>query len=224
MPIKNNSSIYTRYIYAAINILAQHKEVQRRIHNEIRHVLGSNHYDDDDDDEGSSRPVSMSDRPSMPYTSATVLELLRYASLSPIFIPHRTLVDTRIGSVHIPADTTVFVYARAVHHDPDFWTDPFAFRPERFLVADGGGAGTRLVGPDDERRRRVMSFGAGPRSCPGEAIATTRLFLAVANVVRRFVVEPETDEPGRQTPCDPRSYDPGLVLSPRDFRARFVSR
>jgi len=285
----------TGYIYAAINILAQHPDVQAEIRAEVDKVL-SQCVGQRAKEEGNranavlgGRAINLDDKPSMPYTSATIIELLRYASLSPILIPHRTMVETKIGATSIPPGVQVFLHARAVHHDHSFWIDPYRFRPERFLEQDDDGcdekmaaeiyAGKqqtttdaaslgvddngadrsvphgpkwRLIPMDDARRRRVMSFGGGPRACPGEAVALTRLFLTISNVVRRFVIEqqPETDSrtivagesmtdvidwtsqslptslplAGRLRSCDPRSYEPGLVLSPTDFQARFISR
>lgn len=251
----------TGYIYAAIGVLAHHPEVQTRIREEVDAVVASGCQlgQNEADDSRRQRTVTLDDKQFLPYTSAAIIELLRYASLSPILIPHRTMSDTAVGKTKIPAGVQVFLHVRAVHHDPDFWTDPFQFRPERFLersdedvsalpkhptsetTGDSDVTPTmdtkwRLIPPDDERRRRVMSFGAGPRACPGEAVAMTRLFLTVTNVVRRFFIEPETETARnvdsksdgmtshRQDACDPRTYDPGLVLSPKDFKVRFIPR
>lgn len=246
----------TGYIYAAIGVLAHHPEVQTRIRAEVDAVVacgGQCGQNKPDDSIRRRRSVTLDDKPLLPYTSAAIIELLRYASLSPILIPHRTMSDTIIGKTKIPAGVQVFLHVRAVHHDPEFWPDPFRFQPERFLERSDKDASAlpqhstsrvtstpdtkwRLIPPDDERRRRVMSFGAGPRACPGEAVAMTRLFLTVTNLVRRFFIEPETETlcnvdsesdemmSRRQASCDPRTYDPGLVLSPKDFKVKFIPR
>ena len=175
---------------------------------------------------GLCRRPTVGDRASMPYAAATVLELLRYGSMSPMAIPHQTVRDTRIGDVPIPAGVWTFLHLRCVHHDPAFWHEPYRFRPERFLDADGaggGGGGGRLVPVDDERRRRVLSFSGGPRACPGEEVAKARLFLAVATVVQRTAaILPDDAAP--QVSCDPRTFQPGLVLTPKHYRVRFVRR
>ena len=111
----------------------------------------------------------------------------------------------------------MFINARAVHHDVAFWKDPYVFRPERFLNPSGS-----LLPPDDETRRRLLSFGGGPRACPGESVALTRLFVAAASVVQRFHLEPDPTRP--LVPCDPRTYGLGLVLCPQDYTVCFVPR
>jgi cytochrome P450 family 6 len=51
----------------------------------------------------------------------------------------------------------VFIPVIAFHHDPDIFTDPLAFDPDRFLL--------------DEQEKRppysFLSFGYGPRNCIG---------------------------------------------------------
>jgi len=200
------ASSSTNYIYLLINILAQNPDVQEKLRVETDNVVGRD------------RRPTVADRASMPYASATVFELLRYGSLSPIIIPHQTIRDTRIGDVEIPSDVWVFLLLRQVHHDETFWEDPYRFRPERFLDPESG----QLVPPEDQRRRRLISFSGGPRACPGERVALARLFLAVTVLVQRCMVLPDNSAP--QVSCDPRTFLPGLVLTPKDFRARFVRR
>jgi len=201
------ASSATNYIYLLINVLAQNPDVQEKLRAETDDVVGC------------SRRPTVADRASMPYAAATVLELLRYGTLGPIVIPHQTVRDTRIGDAEIPGGVWVFLLMRRVHHDEEFWEDPYRFQPERFLDPASG----QLVPPDNERRRRLMSFSGGPRACPGQEVAMAWLFLAAVILVQRSaVILPDNTAP--QVSCDPRTFDPGLVLSPKQFRVRFVRR
>ena len=47
---------------------------------------------------------------SLPYVEATILELLRYKTLVPLAITHRTLKDTEVGGYFMPGGTTVSRY------------------------------------------------------------------------------------------------------------------
>jgi len=43
----------------------------------------------------------------LPYVEATILEVMRYKTLGPLALTHRTLKDTEVGSYFIPKGTTV---------------------------------------------------------------------------------------------------------------------
>ena len=44
---------------------------------------------------------------SLPYVEATILELLRYKTLAPMALPHRTMKDTELDGYFIHAGATV---------------------------------------------------------------------------------------------------------------------
>ena len=60
-----------------------------------------------DDAIGPDRLPTSDDRLSMPYTDATILELLRYISHVPFSAPHKAMKDSKINGHHIPAETIV---------------------------------------------------------------------------------------------------------------------
>ncbi|ESN97253.1 hypothetical protein HELRODRAFT_102182 [Helobdella robusta] len=196
------------YFYSFINILAHYPNVQELMHREIVNVIGQG-----------QRP-SLADRPKMPYTRATLCELLRFSSISPITIPHSTITDTKIGKYDIPAGTTVFLMPRYIHHNTDLWKDPYTFDPMRFIDPETND----IYGPKSEVQRNLMAFGAGPRGCPGEAIATSRFFLMATNLIQRFIIEPADQDAGDVSKCDPRNFELGLVTNPPSFTAKFIRR
>ena len=53
---------------------------------------------------------------SVPYVEATILELLRYKTLGPLSVPHRTTKDTEVGGYFIPSGTTVCAMVISVLH------------------------------------------------------------------------------------------------------------
>ena len=134
----------------------------------------------------------------------------------PLSIPHYTIADTKVHNVPIPRSHQVLFNLWGHHHDPDLFPEPYVFKPERFLTDHGD-----IVSPGDHPRNMMAAFGFGPRSCAGEALATSRLFLAISNLMRLFDIMPENTL-DKQTSCDPRDYNVGIVLSPRTYKVRFV--
>jgi cytochrome P450 family 9 len=65
-----------------------------------------------------------------------------------------------------PGDT-IFIPIYGLHHDPEYYSDPERFNPERF---------------SDEKRQNVnpyayLPFGSGPRSCIGKFLEISLLHL-----------------------------------------------
>ena len=89
-----------------------------------------------------------------------------------------------------------------VHHDPDTWTDPNVFRPERFLNSD-----TEFVNTD-----QVIPFSVGARRCPGETLAKAEIFLFLTNLIQNFDFSTPDGEPTPKL-----DYQFGFTLLPRPF-------
>ncbi|XP_041983768.1 cytochrome P450 307a1 [Aricia agestis] len=77
------------------------------------------------------RPVALADRPALPYTEATILECLRYAS-SPI-VPHVATEDAVVAGLPVEKGTVVFINNYELNTSPAYWSEPDKFDPARFL-------------------------------------------------------------------------------------------
>ena len=125
--------------------------------------------------------------------------------------------DVQLGSYKLPANTTIITSLWTLHHDEDFWDEPFNFKPERFLDAQG-----ELVPADHPNRKHLMPFGAGTRVCVGESLAMARLFLWMVNLVQRFEISPA--QGNKENSTDPRSYYFIGQLKPRSYEVVFTKR
>lgn len=69
--------------------------------------------------------------------------------------------------VDLDVGTAVLIPVYAIHHDPQYYPEPDAFRPERFAKDDSGGNnnGGRPPGV-------YLPFGDGPRICIGTYVRT----------------------------------------------------
>lgn len=61
------------------------------------------------------------------------MEVQRRTNIPPLGISHRAVCDTEIFGYTIPKGAIVLPSLYSIHMDPDYWKDPLAFRPERFL-------------------------------------------------------------------------------------------
>jgi cytochrome P450 len=104
---------------------AIHPSIQARARTEVLAALGDRD------------PVEAADLKDTPYVLACIREALRLNTPIVSGVPRACAGDARLGNYAIPARTTLIVNVWAIHHSEREWEDPFAFRPERWLNADG---------------------------------------------------------------------------------------
>ncbi len=199
-----STTAYTSY--ALINLLAHNPSVQEEIYQETCKVLPDGFL------------VTLENKPRMPYTTATILEAVRYISTVALGVPHRSISDVEISGILIPNDTLILTNLWALHHNPDVWGDPDRFRPERFLDDDG-----HLVPADHIYRKNLMPFGAGTRVCVGESLALTRLFLWIARLIQRFDITPAEGNDCTITFCENYTLN-GVLMESKPYRVHFSER
>ena len=90
----------------------------------------------------------------------------------------------RAGDLEIPPRTVVMIAPWVLHRHRRRWRAPEMFDPARFLPD---------APPPD--RFAYLPFGAGPRVCIGAQFALTEATLALATLVRAFVVALEPGPP-----------------------------
>ncbi|HEY4812708.1 MAG TPA: cytochrome P450 [Solirubrobacteraceae bacterium] len=119
------------------------------------------------------------------YLNAIITEILRLRPVLPNAEPRLTKKPVEIGGVRYPAGVALVANAYLVHHDPDIYPDPYAFRPERFLEREGGHAGGRASNP-----YTWIPFGGGRRRCLGASFAQVEMRIALRAVLERCELSP----------------------------------
>jgi hypothetical protein len=123
------------------------------------------------------------------YLTATVHEILRLRPVVPNAEPRLTKQPVTIGGYDYPAGVALLASGWLVHHDPEIYPDPFAFKPERFV---GVSPGTYTWLP----------FGGGRRRCLGASFAIQEMKIVLKAVLSRFEVaaaNPAPEVTGRRS-------------------------
>ncbi|XP_011056303.1 PREDICTED: probable cytochrome P450 305a1 [Acromyrmex echinatior] len=147
-----------------ITYLVVKQDVQRKVHEEIDRVLGT---------EILPRIVYKN---RLPYLNATIAEVTRLANVGPTSIPHRAMTDSTLLGYEIKKNYTLLANLRSVHMDEQHWGDPKEFRPERFI----NDKGEYVEDP------WLIPFGLGHRKCLGEILAKNNIFLFTACLLQKF--------------------------------------
>ncbi|KAI7724575.1 hypothetical protein M8C21_012846, partial [Ambrosia artemisiifolia] len=137
---------------------------------------------------GRDRLVEESDIKNLVYLDAIIKETLRLYPTAPLSVPHESMEDCVMSGYNIPKGTRLLVNLWKIHRDPYIWSDPFEFKPERFLTSQKD---IDLKGNHFE----LLPFGSGRRMCPGVFFALQVLRLALANVIQQFVLNKPSNEP-----------------------------
>ena len=117
------------------------------------------------------------------HVEATITEVMRSRPVIPM-VGRRVTVPWRLGDYAVPADTPVTMSILLLHHRPDLYPEPFAFRPERWL---GRKPGTY----------EWIPFGGGIRRCLGAALAMAEQRVVLSAMARRLDLEALEPEPER---------------------------
>ncbi|XP_037546340.1 cytochrome P450 2U1 [Nematolebias whitei] len=177
--------------------LALHPDIQDKVHAEIAAVVGRR------------RPPSLTDKGSLPFTEATIMEVQRLAAVVPLSVPHMASETTEFRGYTVPKGTVLLPNLYSVHRDPRVWDDPDTFNPERFLDDEG-----QLL-----RKEFLVPFGLGRRVCMGEQLAKMELFLTLTGLLQTFSF---TLPAGTPPPSLHGRF--GLTLSPCPFSVCVTAR
>jgi len=142
-------------------LLSQSPQVEAKLHTEIDQVL-------------QGRLPTYDDVARLPYTRAVFEETMRLYPPVPILSRQAKDSDT-IRRRHIPPGSIMLVVPWLLHRHQNYWTQPDAFMPERFLEPHKR--------PD---KFLYLPFSVGPRVCIGKMFGLVEAVLAIATLAQRF--------------------------------------
>lgn len=146
--------------------LAQHPEAVAAIREELTAVVGD-------------APLSHAHLRKLEYTERVIHEVLRLHPAAPMLargVTEPLHLDTRLGSVVLPAGTQLLLSVFLNHRDPAVWgADAHQFVPDRFR--------------DAKAERNLLSFGIGERRCAGLSFALQEIKIFLALALSRYDIE-----------------------------------
>jgi len=152
-------------------LMTEHPETLERARAEVDEVIGD-------------RRPGLEDVEALPYVDAVVKEAMRL--YPPAWVIGREAIeDVEIGEYTVPEGAQVLLPQCLIHRKAEYFDEPEAFRPERWL--DGL--------EDELPRYAYFPFGGGPRICIGNHFANMESILVTATILQRAELTNVTDRP-----------------------------
>lgn len=148
-------------------LLGHHPDVQAKVHEELD-TFFSNFEDD--------RDITIDSLRELKYLDAVIKETLRLYAPIPI-VTRVVEKDLTLGSYVIPSGAEVVIAPTLVHRDPEYWSQPNRFKPERFLDL-------QVSHPF-----AFIPFLAGPRNCIGQKYAMVQMKCILAFVLKHYIIQ-----------------------------------
>jgi cytochrome P450 len=143
-------------------LLAQHPEVEAKLHEEVDQVLGN-------------RPPSTDDLRQLAYTEMVVKEAMRLYPPIPSFARQATQ-DTMIDKYPVRKGLIISISPWVIHRDSRWYPEPESFKPERW---------TREF-EKSLPKCAYLPFSTGPRICIGNSFAMMEAVLILATIAQRY--------------------------------------
>nr|XP_039267695.1 cytochrome P450 4V2-like isoform X1 [Styela clava] len=149
-------------------LIGTYPDVQRRIQEELDNIF----VDDVD------RKITFEDLRKLQYLEMVIKESHRFLPPVPI-VSRNTAHDCKIDGYDVPKGTFCMIFIQLINSNPECWTNPEKFDPERFKTEQFEG----------RHPYSYIPFSAGPRNCIGQKFALMEEKVVLAHILRKFDVE-----------------------------------
>ena len=136
------------------------------------------------------------------YLHYVVKEALRIDNPIPWTIEYFCVDDVKLCGVPIPKGTKVYIGISGLHNDITQYKEPDRFIPERFdpeskyffINSNTESESCEDVKGKPRNIHSFITFGSGPRSCPGMSMANFELKVLTAYFICKFKYEVDQDQ------------------------------
>jgi len=161
---ETTGSVLTWTLY----LLVTNPECMKKAQEEIDRVLGQG-----------DGPMTLAKYQDLKYTMRCINESMRLYPHPPVLLRRALVEDSLPGGYTVPAGQDVMISVYNIHHSPDVWDDPEAFKPERFDI-DGP------IPNEQNTDFKYIPFSGGPRKCVGDQFALMEGVVSLAVVLKNF--------------------------------------
>ncbi|OBA24524.1 cytochrome P450 [Metschnikowia bicuspidata var. bicuspidata NRRL YB-4993] len=149
---------------------------------------------------------------------AIIQEALRNFSVLPLGLPRLKTKPLRLGNLTIPKDTVLFMNVFSANHDPQYFSSPNYFNPQRWLDEEG-----KLKGRDSVTH---YTFGLGSRKCAGDQLSLREMYSLLCRIVLTFHIGKPRNKKWNMEPDAFRSnLNPAATsIEPKEFRISLRTR
>ncbi|XP_041357475.1 cytochrome P450 10-like [Gigantopelta aegis] len=148
--------------------LAKHPDVQSKMVTEINKALPNN------------ETLTASKLSELPYVKSVLKETLRLFPIT--YATSRVLpADLEVAGYNIPKGTHVQANLWKMYRDPQYFSDPESFKPERWLRSENSGANLTK-----QNGLLNLVWGHGSRMCLGRRFAEHEMHMALSKIVQNF--------------------------------------
>ncbi|EDV47322.1 probable cytochrome P450 311a1 [Drosophila erecta] len=144
--------------------LAKYPEAQSRLRKELQNVA-------------LDESMDLDELNGLPYLEALIKEVLRLYTIVPS-TGRQTTQSTEIGGRIYCAGVTLWINMYGLAHDKEYYPDPYAFKPERWLREEDGAS--------DPPAFSYIPFSGGPHVCIGRRYSLLLMKLLTARLVTEF--------------------------------------
>ena len=147
-------------------LLGHHPEVQEKVQEEIDSFFNSFEKESD---------ITIDSLKELKYLEAVIKETLRLYTPIPL-VTRQIDQDLHLNQFVIPAGAQIGLGLSQLHRNPEYWSEPARFKPERFIDFKA-------------HPYTFIPFSAGPRNCVGQRFAMVQLKSLLSFILKEYTIQ-----------------------------------
>ncbi|KAI5791959.1 cytochrome P450 [Geopyxis carbonaria] len=128
----------------------------------------------------------------LPYLNASIKEAFRLHAAGPTGLSRISPGET-VDGYYVPVNTILFSHTWSIFRSKTYWSDPNAFKPERWVDKNS-----------TDKKDTLTAFGIGPRSCPASDITWSLMRVIIGRFL--YLMDVTLDNPEHDWMSEVKAY------------------